>query len=178
MEFLKQLSTGSPARTSVLAGLMLVAVLAACGPQVITGRPPFASLSGLTLTDDRLVADFGLRNRNEVSMSIDRLEIVMRVDPTEMIRYRESVDLEIAANGTETLQVVETADPQTIGMLQSLQRGEPPSLPFVLEGRVNTLEDGRLSFEQKGYLYPVPGRPGHFRSAVTHTQDLRREELF
>jgi hypothetical protein len=43
---------------------------------------------------------------------------------------------------------------------------------------VHTVEDGNLRFSQKGYLYPVPGRPGQFRSTVTQAQGLQRDDKF
>ena len=41
---------------------------------------------------------------------------------------------------------------------------------------MHTLEDGNLRFEQEGYLYRVPGRPGQFRSAVTQAKGLVRDK--
>ena len=61
--------------------------------------------------------------------------------------------------------------------LASLENREVKSLPFTLQGSVRTLEDGILRFEQKGHLYPVPGKPGFFRSAVTQAEQLRHEKL-
>ena len=63
-------------------------------------------------------------------------------------------------------------------VLASLEGGEVNSIPFDLNGRVTTVEDGVLRFEYRGHLYPVPGRPGQFRSAVTQARELQREDDF
>jgi len=44
-----------------------------------------------------------------------------------------------------------------------LQNGDVKSLPYSLRGSVSTREEGILYFEYEGHIYPLPGRPGHFR---------------
>jgi len=63
-------------------------------------------------------------------------------------------------------------------LLVSLKDGEVPSLPFRLEGRVHTEESGNLRFKHKGHLYPVPGRPGQFRSATTQSSRIGQDDPF
>jgi len=48
-------------------------------------------------------------------------------------------------------------------LLNSLQNGEVQSLPYTLKGSVSSIDDGSLHFEHEGHIYPLPGRPGHFR---------------
>ena len=72
----------------------------------------------------------------------------------------------------------ELPDEFTRSLLDSLGSGEVKSLAFDLNGKVHTLEDSYLSFAHKGYLYPVPGKPGYFRSAATQAKGLHREEQF
>ena len=35
-----------------------------------------------------------------------------------------------------------------------------------------------LKFRNKGYLYPVPGKPGQFRSATTHSTRIHGDDPF
>ena len=84
--------------------------------------------------------------------------------------------LAIDANSAEEIRVGERPGGEALDLLSSLERREVNSLPFELVGRVRTQEDGYLRFEQKGHLYPVPGRPGSFRSAATQAKELRRDE--
>ena len=97
-------------------------------------------------------------------------------DESELVRENRPMSLLIDANSAEEVTVEKLPDEYIRRQLASLENGEVVSLPFALTGRVRTEEDGYLRFEQKGHLYPVPGRPGQFRSAVTQAQDLRREE--
>jgi len=159
--------------------LLLVAAGAiSCASEIIKGRPPFISISGMSLVDDRLSADFDIRNQNGVPMSIDTIDITMKVNDVEIARDNRNFDLVVGANSAEEIHVEELPDDFTRELLDSLGSGEVKSLAFDLKGRVHTTEDGYLSFEHKGYLYPVPGKPGHFRSAVTQARGLQREEQF
>ncbi|MEJ2400379.1 MAG: hypothetical protein P8Y52_03200 [Xanthomonadales bacterium] len=163
----------------MLPGLTLVAltlaifVVTACGPNVIRGRPPFVTLAGLSLEGDRLHAEFGFSNQNGVPMTISATELAVTVRGTDLLRHAETLDLPIDANSAEDVRVEQPVDPFVRTLLVSLDSGELTSLPFDLAGSVQTAEDGTLRFEYTGYLYPVPGRPGQYRSAVTQTRELR-----
>ena len=111
-------------------------------------------------------------------MNIDRIEITVRVEQAELTSYHEDFKLMIGANSTEVIEVEQFPDALVKDLLVSLQDGEIPSLPFRLEGRVNTEEDGFLQFKHKGYLYPVPGKPGQFRSATTQSSRIRQDDPF
>ena len=178
MESLKQ--TGKKDRLFRMASLLLVALTVvsgvSCGPDVIKGRPPFVSISDMSQATDTLSAVFVLSNQNGVPMNIDAMEIAVLVNTTELTRYDSQSSLLIDANSTEEVRAQTVPDEFTRKLLTSLDSGQLQSLSFDLEGRVHTLEDGYLSFEQKGYLYPVPGRPGHFRAAVTQAKGLVREK--
>jgi LEA14-like dessication related protein len=170
------------AGSQIFARLLLLALLAAgaisCASQIIKGRPPFISISGMSLVEGKLSADFDIRNQNGVSMTIDMIDITVKVNDVELTRENRDFDLSIGANSAEEIHVEELPDDFTRSLLDSLGSGEVKSLAFDLKGRVHTLEDGNLSFAHKGYLYPVPGKPGYFRSAATQARGLQREEQF
>jgi len=153
-------------------------VTLSCGPNIIKGRPPFISISSMSLIDDRLSADFDISNQNGVPMTITMIDITVTVNEVELTRENRAFELDIGANSAEEVSVEELPDEFTRELLESLANKEVKSLPFDLEGRVQTVEDGFLAFSHKGHLYPVPGKPGYFRSAVTRSQGLRREEDF
>ena len=165
-------------RHEAVATVLIVAtlLLAACGPDVIRGRPPLVGLSGLALAGERLDAEFRIANQNGVPMSIRSAEFAVSVRDNDLVRYAQALNLAIDANGAEDLRVEQAADPFTRTLLASLDSGELTSLAFDLAGFVETVEDGTLRFEYTGYLYRVPGRPGHYRSAVTQANELRRED--
>jgi hypothetical protein len=175
MEFLTQrLRSYLPGTLAVL--LLAGVACTACGPQVIKGRPPFVSISTMSLAEGRLATEYRIDNQNGVAMNIDAIEVTMTVDDVQLTRDARELRLLIDANSAEEYRVEETPADDVRRMLGSLERGEVNSLPFELGGRVLTQEEGYLRFEQKGHLYPVPGRPGSFRSAVTQAQELRRDD--
>lgn len=155
--------------------LLFAFTIAGCGSNVIKGRPPFISISGMSLVEGELSAVFDISNHNGVPMSITSIDITVTVRDAEITRYNKSFELVIDTNSTEEVSVDKMPEDFTRTLLVSLDRGELNSLPFDLKGRVNTIEDGFLNFENTGYLYPVPGKPGHYRSAVTQSKGLRRE---
>ena len=160
-----------------LALMLLIGSCASCGPNIIEGRPPFIGISAMQLSGDKLSADFRIANQNDVAMTIQAIDITITVNEVELVRENRDLQLAIDANSAEEVKVEELPEAFTRELLQSLESGAVGSLPFSLNGRVRTLEDGYLSFEQKGHMYPVPGKPGSFRSAVTQAQELRREKL-
>ena len=158
--------------------LLVAACTISCSSQIIKGRPPFISISGMSLVEERLSADFDIRNQNGVPMTIDMIDIMVEVNDVELTRENRNFDLAIGANSAEEIHVEELPDDFTRSLLDSLDSGEVKSLAFDLNGKVHTLEDSYLSFAHKGYLYPVPGKPGYFRSAATQAKGLHREEQF
>lgn len=164
----------------LLMSVLLLSMLfiVSCGSNVIKGRPPFISISSMSLIDDRLSADFDIRNQNGVPMTISMIDITVTVNDVELTRENREFELLVGANSSEEVHVEELPDEFVRELLDSLANKEVKSLPFDLEGRVQTAEDGILSFSHKGHLYPVPGKPGYFRSAVTRSQGLRREDDF
>jgi hypothetical protein len=161
-----------------LVSLVLAALLcAACGsPGIITGRPPFVGIADMRLADGLLRTDFRIDNQNGVPMNVESIEIEVMAGGASLIRENRPLNLAIDANSAEEVRVEQRPGDEARALLDSLERREVNSLSFELSGRVLTQEDGYLRFEQKGHLYPVPGRPGSYRSAVTQAQELRREE--
>jgi len=177
MQFMNRTHLAARAPFARLALLLLaVAVCGSCGPPVIEGRPPFVGISGMRLIDNTLSADFRISNQNGVPMTIEAIDLEVTVNGAELARENRQLKLAIDANSAEEVHVEKLPEAFTLDLLASLENREVNSLPFSLTGSVRTLESGRLRFEQKGHLYPVPGKPGFFRSAVTQAEELRREK--
>jgi len=158
--------------------LLIILACTACGQKIIQGRPPFISISELSLQGEQLSVDFNISNPNGEAMNIDGIEIAVRVEEAELTRYNEDFKLTVGANSTEVIEVEQFPNTFVQDLLVSLKDGEVPSLPFRLEGRVHTEESGTLRFKHKGYLYPVPGKPGQFRSATTQSSRIRQDDPF
>ncbi len=163
---------------TVVLFVLLIAVCTACGPSIIKGQPPFISISSMNLDQQQLTAVFSVSNQNGEPMDIEGIDIRVQVDEAELTRYNEDFKLTVGANSTEDVTVKELPDDFTHKLLTSLESGERASIPFELEGRANTVADGVLKFRNKGHLYPVPGRPGQFRSATTHSSRIDGEDPF
>jgi LEA14-like dessication related protein len=178
MQELKRTGTGTRIHRLAALFLLLAFVLAGtgCGPKVIKDRPPFVSISSMSMEGGMLATTFDIANQNGVSLEVDSTEIKVNVRDTELVRYDSQEKFTIGANSTEKITArLELAD-FTQTLLLSLDSGELDSLSIDLTGQVHTNKEGNLRFEQKGYLYRVPGRPGQFRSAVTQAKELVRDE--
>lgn len=165
MDFMKS-------RILVLLPICL-AIFSACGSQKVKGRPPFVSIASLSIQDQSQETRFDVYNINEVEMVIDSVEVTVRVGDSELASHKGPLKLSIDPNTTEDITVSQRPEEHARQMLAELETGVVASLPFSLKGRVHTRDDGYLEFEQEGHLYPVPGRPGQFRSASSRTRGQR-----
>lgn len=157
--------------------LLIAAACTACGgKQVIEGRPPFVGISAMNQAGGNLTTEFRIGNQNGVPMNIRGIDITVSLGDVQLTKISRDSQLAIDANSAEEVRVEERPGREALDLLASLERREVNSLSFQLVGGVRTQEDGYLRFEQKGHLYPVPGRPGSFRSAVTQARELRRDE--
>ena len=81
MEFLMQKTERSLLCRYCGLAVLLLACLGciSCGPQVIKGRPPFISISGMSMVDENLSADFSVSNQNGIPMTITSIDITVVV---------------------------------------------------------------------------------------------------
>ena len=113
---------------------------------------------------------FDVYNINEVEMVIDSIEVTVLVDNSQIARHSGALQLTVGPNTTEEIPVSQRPEDRARQLLTELETGVKASLPFSLQGRVHTRDDGYMAFEHEGHLYPVPGRPGQFRSTSTRTR--------
>jgi LEA14-like dessication related protein len=165
-------------KKTIIIFMLVTMICSACGPRIIRGRPPFISIASLALQNDQLSAAFNISNQNGEPMEIDGIDIQVVIEEAELTRYNSDFSLTVGANSVEEVLVEQLPDEFTQKLLSSLESGDVNSLPFQLEGQVSTLADGMLRFKNKGYLYPVPGKPGHFRSATTHASKIHSDDPF
>jgi hypothetical protein len=104
-----------------------------------------------------------MRNPNDVALDIQTIDFSLSASDDELFAYQGPIDTNIVTHGTETwsLELKESENSRTL--LDKLQNGDIKSLPYSLKGSVSAGEDGILFFEYEGHIYPLPGRPGHFR---------------
>lgn len=153
--------------------LTSLVLCSACGPQQVKGQPPFVGISSLSMQESSLSARLNIRNINDVELHIDAIDIKLRVRDVELTHYVNDFKLTVDPNTTEEVSLDELPDIHARQQLMELESGVVSSLPFSLEGRVHTTRDGYLTFKNQGHLYPVPGRPGQFRSASSRAREQR-----
>ncbi len=146
-------------------GLLSLAMVlsAACGAKLLRGASPIVRMTELSHQDKTITLQLSMRNLNGVDIDLQNIDFKLAVDDDELFTYNGPVDTNIVANGTETWSVEVEESETSRKLLDSLQNGEVKSLPYALEGSITTVDEGKLRFEYEGHIYPLPGRPGHFR---------------
>ena len=145
--------------------LLLLALLLStgCGAKIVRGASPVVRMTELHHEDNKITLDLRMRNLNGEQLDIQTIDFSLSVSEKELFAYNGPVDTSIVANGTETWSVEVEESETSLELLNSLQNGEVQSLPYTLKGSVSSIDDGSLHFEHEGHIYPLPGRPGHFR---------------
>ena len=134
-----------------------------CGTSMVRGAAPIVHMNELVNTGDNINLHLSMRNLNGVELVIQSIDFKLSVEDEELFSYKGPVETTIVANGTETWTVDVEDSQNSKLLLEQLQSGEVKSLPYALKGSIISTSDGKLQFSQQGHLYPVPGRPGHFR---------------
>lgn len=153
--------------------LILISLCVACGPRQVKGKAPVVSIASLSVADEKLGASFNIHNINDVPMDIEQIEITIRIRDVELTRHVSALALSIDPNTTEDVVVEKVPEEFEQKLLEDLEKGDTGNLPFFLEGTIRTTEEGNVPFRYEGYLYPVPGRPGQYRSASSRTREQR-----
>lgn len=154
-------------KTNLGFSLLLLAVLlcTACGIKIIRGASPMVRMTELSHQDNNISLQVSMRNLNGVDLDIKSIDLRLTVNENEddLFVYNGPVDTNIVANGTETWSVEVEESESSRALLNSLENGDIKSLPYALKGSVVSKDDGTLRFEYEGHIYPLPGKPGHFR---------------
>ena len=124
--------------------IFLAAVLsAACGSKIIRGAAPMVRMTELAHQDNKITLQISMRNPNGVPLDIQTIDFSLSASDKQLFTYQGALN--------------------SRNLLDKLESGEVKSLPYSLKGSVFTRDDGSLFFEYEGHIYPLPGRPGHFR---------------
>lgn len=148
-----------------VTGMLCLAIIfsTACGNKLVRGASPMVRMSELSHQDGMIELKLNIRNINGVDMTVQNIDFKLSMNNAESLSYNSQASISIVANGIETWTV---ELPETVAvrqLLNSLENDEIKSLPYTLTGSVGTMEDGSLRYQYEGHIYPLPGRPGHFR---------------
>jgi len=122
-------------------------------------------MTELSHQDNTITLQVNMRNLNGVDLNIQSIDFSLTVNENEdeLFTYNGPVDTNIVANGTESWSVEVEESEASRELLDSLQNGDIKSLPYALKGSIASENDGNMRFEYEGHIYPLPGKPGHFR---------------
>ena len=145
--------------------LILTALLltSACGTKIIRGAAPIVRMNELSHSEHTIRLQLTMRNINGVELVIQSIDFSLSVEDDVLFTYNGPVETNITANGIETWSVEVEESLSSKQLLDKLQAGDINSLPYSLKGSIIASDEGKLRFSHEGHLYPVPGRPGHFR---------------
>lgn len=148
-------------------GVLALAVLlcTACGTKLVRGESPLVRMTEISHRDGNINLQVNIRNINGVDLDIQGIDLSLTFNESEdeLLAYNGPVNIKIVANGTEPWSVDVKEGEAGRELLESLQKGDIQSLPYKLEGTITSKSDGNLGFEYEGHIYPLPGKPGHFR---------------
>jgi hypothetical protein len=143
--------------------LLSTLLFTACGAKIIRGAAPLVRMTELSHQDNTIELQLSMRNLNGVALEVLAIDVNLAIDGNEIVVFRGPVDTSIAANGTETWSVEVEESQSSQQLLDQIQNGDVKSLPYALKGSITSKEEGNLRFEYEGHIYPLPGKPGHFR---------------
>jgi hypothetical protein len=147
-----------------LALVMLLALaVGACSGGQVRDESPMVRVSEISHLEGNTNVQLSIRNVNDEALDVRAISYKLTSDDEPFLAWDGPATVNIAAKGTETWSVAIDASASSKALLESLQQGSIKSLPYTLEGSVETVDGGTLRFEAVGYLYPLPGRPGYFR---------------
>jgi hypothetical protein len=153
----------------LVAGLMLSAC--GSGSREIRGELPLIRFEGLVLAGDRLSLDIGLRNLNDRTLTLSRLDARFFVGDSLLVDASSEFDIDISARGREVFNLRAVGEPAGLRTLQRefAREGQSSSSPATrnagwrMELTLFDAEGRESAASAEGFLHPVPGRPGQFR---------------
>ncbi|MDX1459427.1 MAG: LEA type 2 family protein [Xanthomonadales bacterium] len=152
-----------PAAITTLIAALLCFFLSGCAGSRLIDQPPFITLNNLHVEDEQVILDLGIRNVSPVELELQSIEFALSLDDTSLAVYNASSAAVISASGTENLRFEIPASRDGLDLLEALGSGARNNLAYRVEGEITVQDDLPLEISRNGYLYRVPGRPGHFR---------------
>ncbi|MEX0916235.1 MAG: hypothetical protein WD397_00770 [Wenzhouxiangellaceae bacterium] len=145
--------------------LAVLGALAGCsaGPRQIRLEPPTLLVESLRVDDDLVHFRLLVHNRNDHDLYLESAAMAMRVDDTELFNAAWELDLKISPRGRELVSLDAPAMPIAAEILLTLAQSRGANVRFELSSEISIEGQRDAKIGQEGFLYPVPGQPGHFR---------------
>lgn len=158
---------------SLAWAIAILLALSACGSgaREIRGERPLVRVEGLVVDGEQVTLTVGLRNVNDRSLDLRRLEVRLQVEDELLLETEARPRIDISARGREVVTL--RGSGETPGLESLARRFDPRSGDGLATASLNaawTMElklfderDRESMTRASGFLHPVPGRPGHFR---------------
>lgn len=150
------------------AGGFLAAVfglLAGCtaGSMDVRLEPPALQVESLRMDGEEVHLGLRIHNRNDHELVLHSAAMEMRVNDNELFNATHELALDIGPRGRELVRLDAPALPSGAKILNAPQPSPDASFEFELSSEI--VIDGQKDAKnvEQGFLYPVPGQPGHFR---------------
>ena len=112
-------------------------------------------ISELSHQDGEISLQLSIRNVNDEALDILQVDLELSTQDQALLVYSGAVSININANGTETWTIGSAESDTTRQRLDALQSGDVESLPYRLEGTIDTRESGR-THQRLNDRRPVP----------------------
>jgi hypothetical protein len=150
------------------AGGLLTAIfglLAACstGPMDVRLEPPAVKVDSLRIENGRVHLGLHMHNRNDHELLLQSAAIAMRVNDIELLDSVRALELDISPRGRELVHLDAPALPGGAQLLTGLETSPGASIEFELSSDITIDGQKNATSVEQGFLFPVPGQPGHFR---------------
>lgn len=154
--------------TKHLAGGLFAAamgLLAACTTSSMEVRlePPTLQVENLRIDGDVVRFRLLVHNRNDHELLLESASAAMRIDGAELFNAAWELHLDISPRGRELVRLDAAAMPAGVEALAGLGGSSRDGIEFELSSEIVIEGQRDAKTVQEGFLYPVPGQPGHFR---------------
>lgn len=151
-----------------LAGGLLAAalgLLAACstGSMDVRLDPPTVRVESLWIEGERVNLSLRIHNRNDHPLLLESVAVAMRIKDAELFDASRALDLDISPRGRELVRMDAPALPGGAQLLTRVKSSPEAGLEFELSSEITIDDQKDAKSVDQGFLYPVPGQPGHFR---------------
>lgn len=154
-----------PGRPAGAMAVLLWTLLTGChtGPIKVGQEPPTLQVESLRIEQEVVHIGLLVHNRNDHSLFIEKAVVAMRIDGDELFNAGWRLDLDIGPRGRELVGLEAPAMQPAAGRLSDIGATPGTGVAYELSSEIvlGGQRDARKG--QQGFLYPVPGQPGHYR---------------
>lgn len=138
--------------------------LAGCsGVGLVDNAPPGLDLETVSVARGDVMLKLLIENRNDHELLLTGIELTMMLDGLEIESRYWPLNMDIGPRNRESIDVALPATEELLERLARLDDGSLMSLPYQLDGELRVQESKNTRIDRRGFLHPVPGRPGHYR---------------